>query len=69
MHGRRKGQDRNVSGPFDGHRDLPLVLRTVSRDPSWDDFTPFRDEKRQNPGVLIVNINFLIRTETADFAS
>ena len=67
MHCRREGQDRDISGPLDGHRDLSLVFGTVSRDPSRDDFPPFRDKKLENPGILVINIEFLIGTEAANF--
>ena len=66
MDGGRKGQNGDVARPFDGLRHLPLMFCTVSGDPSGNDLSPFRDEIPENLRVLIIDVQFLIRAESAN---
>ncbi len=67
--GRCKGQDGNISGPFDGDRHLPLVFCAVSGNPSWDDLSSLCNEISKDPRVLIVDVQLLVGTESADLPS
>jgi len=69
MKGRCERQDGDITGSFDSNRHLPLVLCTVSRDPPRNDFPSFRNEESKDPGVLIVDVHFLIGTESTDLPS
>jgi hypothetical protein len=68
MDGRRKGQDGDITRPFDGDRHLSLVLRTVPGDPSGNDFPPFRNEISKDSRVPIVDLQFFIRAETTNLS-
>ena len=64
-----KGQNGNIASPLDCHRHFPLMFCTVSRDSPGDNFTPFRDEIPKDLWILVIDIQFLIRTEAADLPS
>lgn len=64
-----KGKNGNIAGPFDGHGYLPLMFCTVSRDSSGNDLPPLCDKISQNLWIFIIDIHFLIRTESADLSS
>ncbi len=65
---RCKRQDSDIACSFDGNGHLSLMLCAVPRDPSGNDLSPFRDEISKDLRVLIINIQFLIRTESADLS-
>ena len=69
MGGRREGQNRYVTGPFDGDCHLPLVLRAVPGDPPRNDLSPFCDEISKDPRIPVVNVQFFIGAETTDLSS
>ncbi len=68
MNGRCKRQNGNITCPFESDRYLSLVLRTVSRDPSRNDLSPFRYEISENPRIFIVDIQFFIGAESTDLS-
>jgi hypothetical protein len=63
-----KGENSDVACPFNGDRHLSLMLCAVPRDPSRNNFPPFRDEISKDLWVFIIDIQFLIRTESADLS-
>lgn len=65
---RCKGKNGDVASPFDGDRHLSLMLGAVPRDPSGDDFSALCDEIPKDFWVLIVDFQFLVRTESTDLA-
>lgn len=46
---------------------ISLVLRTVTGDPPGDDLPTLRNEEPENSRVLIIDIDFLVGTESTDF--
>ena len=68
MSRRRKRQNRDVPRPFNSDRHLPLMLCTVSRDPSRNDLSPLCDKISKDLWVFVIDIQFLIRTESADLS-
>ena len=68
MRSRRKRQNGNIAGPFNGDGHLSLVFRTVPGDPTWDDLPSFRNKISKDPRVLIVDIQFLIGAESTDLS-
>ena len=65
----RKGQDGDITRPFYGDHHFPLMLCTVSGDPSGDDLSAFGNEVSKDPRVFIVDIQFLVGAEAADLSS
>ena len=65
---RGEGQDRNIARPFDRRGHLSLVFGTVTGDPPGNDLSPLRDEISQDPRVLIIDVQFLIGTESTDLS-
>jgi len=63
-----EGQNGDVACPFDCSCHFPLVLRTVSRNPTGNDFPPFCDKIPQNSRVLVIDAELLVGAEPADFA-
>jgi len=68
MRRRRKRKDGDVACPLDCDRHLPLVFCTVSRNPSRNNLSPFRNKISKDLWVLIIDIQFLIRTESTDLS-
>ena len=68
MRRRRKRKDGDIARPLDRDRHLPLVLCTVSRDPSGNDLSPFRNKISKNLWILVIDIQFFVRTESADLS-
>lgn len=69
MHSRCKGQNRNVSGPFDGNGDLSLVFGAISRDSSGNDLSPFRHKVSEGPWILVINLHLLVGAKPTDLPS
>ena len=65
---RGEGQDRDISRPLDRRCHLSLVFGTVTGDPPGNDLPPFSDEISQDPRVLIIDVQFLIGTESTDLS-
>jgi hypothetical protein len=65
----RLGQQGDRARAPDGTRELPLVSRTASRDPSWRDLPALGDEALQPPDVLVVDETHLVDAELADLAA
>ncbi len=63
-----KRQNSDVTCPFNGGGYFSLMLRTISRDSSRDDLPSLCNEVTKNPGILIVDIQLLIRTESTDLS-
>jgi len=66
---RRVGQNRNISGALNGHRQHTLVLGTIPGNPARRNFTPFSGEIPENLYVFIINGKAAVRTELAHFSS
>jgi hypothetical protein len=58
-------EDRNVSGPFYGFRQQPLVRRTDSTDPPGQYFPPFGDKVTEKLPVFIIDIGNFFSAEFA----
>jgi hypothetical protein len=65
----RKGQKRDDAGALDRYRQLPLMLRTVSRSPARHNFAAFGNKALERAYVLIIDCERLIRAEAADLAA
>ena len=63
---RREGKNGDVTRPLDRDRHLPLMLCTVSGDPSGNDLSPFRNKISKDLWIFIIDIQFFVRTESAD---
>jgi hypothetical protein len=63
-----KRQDGNISSPFYGDSYLPLMFGTVSRNPSRNDLSSFRNEISKDPWIFIVDIQLFIRAESTDLS-
>lgn len=66
MAGRCKRQNGDVACPFKSYCHLPLMFCAVARDPSGNDLSAFRNKISEDLRVLIIDIQFFIRTESAD---
>lgn len=66
MAGCRKRKNGDIARPFKGYRHLPLMFGTVARDPSRNDLSTFRNKIPEDLRVLVVNVQLLIRAESAD---
>ena len=64
-----KRQESNISGPFNGGRYFPLMLGTVSGDPSREDFAPFRDKMTHRFNIFVIDLHAAVRAEDTDFSS
>jgi len=63
-----KWQDSNITSPFDGYGDLPLMLCTVARNPPRNDLSPFRNKISKDSRILIFNIQFFVGAESTDLS-
>jgi len=68
MHRCGKGQDSYVARPLNGDRHLSLMFCAVSRDSPGNNFPPFRDEISKDLWILVIDIQFFVRTEPADLS-
>jgi hypothetical protein len=64
---RRVRKQCNLTSPFDGQRQLPLVFSAVSRYAPRDDLAAFGHEVAQSLGILVIDTELTIHTEAADF--
>jgi hypothetical protein len=61
-------QKSDLTGPFYGKRQLPLVLGAIARYSSWDYLAAFGNKIAKCLGILIVDLQVGIHTETADLS-
>ena len=67
--GRCVRQQCHLPGPFNGHRQFPLVFGTITGNPARSNFAPFRCEIPERPGILIIDYKATVRTKLAYFSS
>jgi len=60
----RERQKGDRSGSFDCDRRFALMTQTVTRDPSWDNASSFRQKISQQSDVLVIDRD-LFMTEPA----
>src|SRR5438034_1714657 len=60
-------QQRDRPRALDRVRELALLARAASRDPTWDDLPALRDEAPEPAHILVIDERDLVRTELADF--
>lgn len=63
------GQQGNLAGSFNRHRQLPLMFGTISGDPPGNYFSPFRGKMLQRLGILIINDQRTIGTKATNLAA
>jgi hypothetical protein len=64
-----KWHESNISGPLNGGRYFPLMLGTVTGDPSREDLASFSDKMTQRFNVFVIDLHAAVRAEDTDFAS